>query len=196
MRKCTRARRPLVLLGAAAAVAGLSIRMRMLSGKRNRARMGGNQSSSASAPVNASPPATHAQHASPTKVEMADGRVVSYDSFVQESMGRFMPARSTRKSQALTPLSIQIICRYNTLFRPSQISPLLPLQNHCAASQRRAPQPLPLPPLHGLRRHLKSNPSAQPPPKLHVPRLRRPPPPHPRSPSPSPCPLPRQFQST
>jgi hypothetical protein len=38
--------------------------------------------------------------ASPTKVEMDDGRVMSYDSYVQHSIGRFMPAKSTRKTKA------------------------------------------------------------------------------------------------
>ena len=38
--------------------------------------------------------------ASPTTVEMTDGRILSYDSYVQDSVGRFMPVRSTRKSKA------------------------------------------------------------------------------------------------
>jgi len=68
--------------------------------------MGANQSSNA-ASAGADQAATQVQlHASPTKVEMADGRVLSYDSFVQDSIDRFMPAKATRKPKALCPFAM------------------------------------------------------------------------------------------
>ena len=56
---------------------------------------------SAAHPVEAASALASPSVTSPTKVEMADGRVMSYDDYVQDSIGRFMPAKSTRRSQAI-----------------------------------------------------------------------------------------------
>ena len=74
------------------------------------AYMGAFQSSNAAAHPDSDMPTAASpgyQQMSPTKVEMEDGRVISYDSYIQHSIGRFMPARSTRRTKATPHVSHQ-----------------------------------------------------------------------------------------
>jgi hypothetical protein len=50
-------------------------------------------------------PATFTPSDHSTTVQMVDGREMSYDSYLQESIGRFMPAKVTRRSKASTEVS-------------------------------------------------------------------------------------------
>ena len=114
-----------------------------------------------------------------TTVEMTDGRVLTFESYVQESVGRYMPARSTRKSKAPPPARAnRCLCSRFSRLSSRVLRP--PHVRRAASQSPRAPQPAPstlllLQPNHLRLALANPQPCCHPPPlrsRLPPPRLR------------------------
>ena len=106
--------------------------------------MGAQQSNSAAA---AGVGLCGSQNQPPTTVEMSDGRVVSFDEYLQQSSDRYIPVKAPRKSRVgdWASVIVAICARLTRPFRlPLRMKLLLPPNRYVALRSRLKLLPHPL----------------------------------------------------